>query len=203
MASRLFQNCLSCAYPTIKVLGLLRYFSNASLPISRRPVSTSIIGQGVLAKAIARNTSALPHMIDMPETCNPSPPTACGVPSSLASFLRLHSGSCSASPLDTPNKLICIPCDFGIRQVSFPPAPITVGAIAEGTGFDNGPCLLFVMLVLFVVLLLSTVLPSPTAVFKSPVTSCAGNDDVVNRSIIAQCRHIRPPSAHAPLDQHT
>ena len=203
MANRLFQNFLSCAYPTIKTLGLLRYFSNASLPISKRPVSTSMIGQGVLASAIALNTCGLLHIIEIPETCNPSPPTACGVPSSLASFLRLHSGSCSASPLDMPNRLICIPCDFGIRQVSLPPAPMTVGAIADGTGLLIAPCLLFVMLVLFVVLLLSTVLPSPTAVFKSPVTSCAHNDDVVSSSIIAQLRHILPPSVPAPLDQHT
>lgn len=74
-------------------------------------------------------------MIDMPETCKPRPPFACGVPSRRASFLRLHSGSCSMLPLDTPNSVTWIPVLEGIRQESLPPPPIIVGATADITGF--------------------------------------------------------------------
>ena len=34
--------------------------------------------------------------------------------------------------------LSCTPCDLGIRQLSFPPPPITVGLIALGTGCEPG-----------------------------------------------------------------
>ena len=70
----------------------------ASRPINSFPVDTSTIGQGVLASAIALNTCGLEHIILIPLTCNPRPPTACGAPISLASFRLLHSGSCSISP---------------------------------------------------------------------------------------------------------
>lgn len=56
---------------------------------------------------------------------------------SLASFRRLHSGSCSISPRDTPNNVTCTPVLDGIRQLSLPPPPITVGATADMTGLSG------------------------------------------------------------------
>ena len=105
------------------------------------PLTMSEIGQGVFAKAIALNTSGDWHISEMPETCRPSPPAACGVPSNRLSLRRLHSGSCCILPLDTPNSVTCMPVLEGIRQLSLPPPPIMVGATADitgGVGVDPG-----------------------------------------------------------------
>ena len=94
----------------------------------------SEIGHGVLAKAIALKTLGDWHIKEIPDTCKPRPPEACGVPSKRLSFLRLHSGSCSMRPTAAPKSVICTPDEDGMRQLSLPPPPIIVGPIADITG---------------------------------------------------------------------
>jgi hypothetical protein len=70
----------------------------------------------------------------MPDTCKPRPPLTFGAPSNLAFLRRLQLGSCSIPPPDRPilssDKLMAL----GIKQLSLPPAPIIVGAMADITG---------------------------------------------------------------------
>ena len=118
--------------------GFSLYLFIAFLPISSLPVVVSLIGQGVLANIMLRNTVGSWHSTDIADTCSPSPPTACGAPNSRAFFLRLQCSSCSIYPLDSPTIFKDIPLDFGIKQLSLPPPPITVGAIADITGCEPG-----------------------------------------------------------------
>jgi len=114
--------------------GFSLYLFIAFLPISSLPVVVSLIGQGVLANIIDLNTVGSWHNTDIADTCNPSPPTCCGNPSSLAFLRLLQCSSCSMTPLDIPTMLSDIPLLLEIKQESLPPDPITVGAIADITG---------------------------------------------------------------------
>jgi len=95
-----------------------------------------MIGQGVLANIILRNTlpSGELHRTLMAETCNPRPPICCGVPNSRAFLRRLQCSSCCILPCEKPNIVIWIPDVVGNRQLSLPPPPITVGAMEDITG---------------------------------------------------------------------
>jgi hypothetical protein len=156
------------------MLGFERYFSNACLPINKRPVAMSFMGQGVLANAIALNTRGSEHITDIPETCSPNPPTCCGAPIRRASLRLLQWASCSIVPRAIPNRLTWKPLLDGMRQLSFPPPPIIVGAMAVGTGLPVTPCPpLLVTEFDVLVLLLSTLDPAPMLVLRSPVTSWA------------------------------
>lgn len=95
-----------------------------------------MIGQGVLANIMLRNTlpSGELQRTDMAETCSPSPPICCGVPSSRAFLRRLQCSSCCILPCEKPNIVIWIPDVVGRRQLSLPPPPITVGAMEDITG---------------------------------------------------------------------
>ena len=114
--------------------GFSLYLSIAFLPISSLPVLVSAIGQGVLANIILRNTVGSWHSTDMADTCNPSPPTCCGSPSSRAFLRLLQCSSCTVVPALRPKSVTCKPACLEIRQLSLPPPPITVGAIADITG---------------------------------------------------------------------
>lgn len=118
--------------------GFSLYLFIAFLPISSLPVFVSLIGQGVLANIMLRNTVGSWHSTDIADTCSPSPPTCCGNPSSLAFLRLLQCSSCSIPPLDIPTKFSDIPALLLIKQESLPPLPITVGAIADITGCDPG-----------------------------------------------------------------
>ena len=122
-------------------------------------MTTSIIGQGVLANIILRNTlpSGELQRTDMAETCSPSPPICCGVPSRRAFLRRLQCSSCCIVPCEKPKKDIWIPDVVGRRQLSLPPAPMTVGAMEDITGADwPAPVALLLVVLLVVALLLST-----------------------------------------------
>jgi len=106
--------------------------------MSSLPVVVSLIGQGVLANIMLRNTVGSWHSTDIADTCNPKPPICCGNPSSLAFFLRLQCSSCSITPPDIPTKFSDIPVLLEIKQESLPPLPITVGAMADITGCEPG-----------------------------------------------------------------
>lgn len=87
---------------------------------------------------MALKIDGLSHITEMPLTCKPNPPVSCGVPSKRASLRRLHSGSCSILPSALPKMLIWNAVCTGMRQLSLPPPPMTVGAAAVGTGVLNG-----------------------------------------------------------------
>jgi len=114
--------------------GFSLYFFIAFLPIKSLPVFVSAIGQGVLANIILRNTVGSWHNTDIADTCNPNPPIACGVPNSLAFLRLLQCSSCVIPPAVIPNSVTCSPALLAIKQLSLPPLPITVGAIADITG---------------------------------------------------------------------
>jgi hypothetical protein len=98
------------------------------------PVDTDMIGQGVLANIIALKTSGEEHKTEIADTCKPKPPSVCGVPNNRASLRLLQASSWTALPELRPNTVTCMPVLLGIKQESLPPAPITVGAIADITG---------------------------------------------------------------------
>ena len=118
------------------ISGCSLYLSIAALPIRILPVTTSMIGQGVLANIILRNTlpSGELHRTDMAETCSPRPPICCGVPNSRAFLRRLQCSSCCIVPLDIPNIVTWMPEVVGNRQLSLPPPPVIVGEMADITG---------------------------------------------------------------------
>lgn len=114
--------------------GFSLYLFMAFLPISNLPVFVSLIGQGVLANIMLRNTVGSWHNTLMAETCNPKPPTCCGSPNNLAFLRLLQCSSWVIPPAVIPNSVTCRPAVLEIRQLSLPPLPMTVGAIADITG---------------------------------------------------------------------